>query len=89
MGGFSQLGDAVSSSCMISQTGWSTVPGTDMWVIGAVPLEVPGALWMRELVMCLFFFLLPDILLFPDEKKRTFELPPSSEAPDVLALHVP
>ncbi|XP_026638477.1 gasdermin-D-like [Microtus ochrogaster] len=23
------------------------------------------------------FFLLPDILLFPDEKKRTFELPPS------------
>ena len=35
------------------------------------------------------FFLLPDILLFPDEKKRTFELPPSSEAPDPLAPHVP
>ncbi|KAH0518818.1 Gasdermin-D [Microtus ochrogaster] len=30
-----------------------------------------------------------DILLFPDEKKRTFELPPSSEGPDALAPHVP
>lgn len=45
---------------------------------------------MDEGVVDVFvFFLLPDILLFPDEKKRTFELPQSSEAPDALDPHIP
>lgn len=39
-----------TSGFMISQTGWPSVPGTDVWVIGAGSHEVPGALGIRELV---------------------------------------
>lgn len=77
----------MSSGGMISQTGWSSVPDTDMWVIGAVPHEVPGTLWMRELLMCLFFSCCQTS--FSSLMKRRGPLScPSQVRPQTLWTHI-